>query len=184
MNKYIYEKQKELNKVIKFFNKELTNIRTGRANLSLLNNIFVNSYGVKTNLNSLASLNIQDGQSIIIVPWDKNIIKDIEKAIVEANLGLGVTNEGEQIRVTVPKMNEENRKEIVKKVNDKMEGSRISFRQIRDEIKNDIENSAKEKDIDEDSKFKFIQELDEEIKKKNNELKKLRDKKEQEIMSI
>lgn len=184
MNKFIEFKQEEFNKTIDFFQKEISLLRTGRANPGILEGILVEAYGTKTPINGLASINVLDGQSITISPWDKNVSKDIEKALVAADLGLGINNEGDRIRITVPKMTEENRRELVKKLNEKMETARISVRRIREEIKDDIEQAEENKEISEDDKFRFIKELDEETNKTNNNLKEIRDKKEKEIMTI
>ncbi len=184
MNQYIELKQEEFQKAIDFFKKDIASLRTGRANPAMLDGIQVEVYGAKTPLNGVASINVADAKSMIVAPWDKNVIKDIEKAIVEAELGVGVINEGDKIRLSVPQMTEENRKDLVKKLNEKQEEARIKIRQTRDEIKEDIEKSEKNKEISEDDKFKFIKELDEETKSNNDELKNIRDKKEQEIMTI
>ncbi|OGF28066.1 ribosome recycling factor [Candidatus Falkowbacteria bacterium RIFOXYB2_FULL_34_18] len=184
MNQYIEAKKGEFEKTIEFFKKEIGSLRTGRANPNIFDAVVVSAYGVRTPLNGVAAINVADGQSITIAPWDKNIIKEIEKAIIEADLGVSVVNEGGQIRVTVPRMTEENRKDLVKKLNEKYEQARISFRQIRDEIKTKIEQEEKEKAVTEDEKFKYIKELDEEITKRNNEIKEIREKKEAEIMTI
>jgi ribosome recycling factor len=184
MNQYIQSKQSEFQKAIDFFKKDIANLRTGRANPALLENVPVEAYGAKTPLNGLASITVTDARSMVVAPWDKNLLKDVEKAIVEAGLGMGVVNEGDKIRVTVPQMTEENRKDLVKKLNEKMETARIALRQVRDEIKADIEEAEKNKEISEDDKFRFIHELDEEVRKLNDELKEVRDKKEGEIMTI
>ncbi|MFH1661609.1 MAG: ribosome recycling factor [Candidatus Falkowbacteria bacterium] len=182
MNTYI--KQEEFSKVIDFFKKDITSLRTGRANPSMLDSVQVEVYGTKSPLNSLATINVPEARSIIISPWDKNVLKDIEKAVIAADLGVSAVNEGDKIRLTVPQLTEENRRDLVKKLNEKHEASRISIRQVRDEIKNDIEEAEKNKEIAEDDKFKFIKELDEEVGKQNNLLKEIRDKKEEEIMKI
>jgi len=184
MNQYIQSKQEEFNKAIDFFKKEITNLRTSRANPSMLESVQVEVYGAKTPLNGLASITVPEARSIVVTPWDKNIIKDIEKSIVSADLGISVVNEGEKLRLTVPQLTEENRRELVKKLNEKVEAARVAIRQVRDEIKNDIEQAEKNKEINEDDKFRFIKELDEEVRKKNDELKEIRDKKEEEIMTI
>lgn len=184
MNQYIELKQEEFQKAIDFFKKDIASLRTGRANPGMLDGIQVEAYGTKTPLNGVASINVADAKSIVIAPWDKNVIKDIEKAIVEAELGVGVINEGDKIRLSIPQMTEENRKDLVKRLNEKMESVRISIRQTRDEIKEDIEKAEKNKDIDEDNKFRFINELNEEVKNKNDEVKEIKDKKEEEIMTI
>ncbi|MCK5416077.1 ribosome recycling factor [Candidatus Parcubacteria bacterium] len=184
MNDYIDIKQDNFVRIIEFFEKEIISLRTGRANAAVLDDVLVDSYGAKTQINTLASISVPDGISMLITPWDKNILKDIEKAIVDAKLGLGVVNEGEQLRLTVPKMTEENRKDLVKKLNDMMEETRIKFRKIRDDIKSLIEKDEKDGEITKDDKFDFIKELDEFIKIKNEEIKEIRDKKEKDIMTI
>lgn len=184
MNQYILEKKDEFAKVIEHFKKEISSLRTGRANPNMLDGVMVDAYGAKTPLNGVATINVPDAQSITVAPWDKSIIKDIEKAIVNANLGVGVVNEGAQIRITVPKMTEENRIALVKKLNEKMEEGRIKNRKIRDEIKESIEEAFNKKEVTEDDKFKFIKELDEEVGGKNDELKGIRDNKEKDIMTI
>ncbi len=184
MNKYINDKQEEFNKAIDFFKKEISNIRTGRANPAMLDSVLVEAYGAKTPLNGLASITVPEARNIIVAPWDKNVIKDIEKAIVSAELGVSVVNEGDKLRLTVPQLTEENRRDLVKKLNEKMEAARVTVRQVREEIKSDIENAYDSKEIAEDDKFRFIKELDDEAREKNDELKKIRDGKEKEVMTI
>jgi len=184
MNQYLQAKQSEFIKTIEFFKKEIATLRTGRANPLVLDGIAAEAYGVKTPLNSLASITVADGRSIVIAPWDKSTLKEIEKAIVEADLGFGVVNEGGQLRLTVPPMTEENRKDLVKKLNEKMEEARIAIRQTRDEVKKAIEEAEDNKQMNEDDKFRFIKELDEEVTKRNEEIKGLHDKKEAEIMTV
>ena len=184
MNQYIESKQGEFLKAIEFFKKEIASIRTGRANPNILDGVQVDAYGVKTPVNGVASISVPDGHSIIVAPWDKNVIKETEKAIVDADLGVGVVNEGDKIRLTIPKMTEENRKELVSKLNEKHEIVRVSIRQAREEIKSTIEQAEKNKEITEDDKFRFLKELDEDVAKHNNELKEIRDKKEKDLMTI
>lgn len=184
MNKFIQTKQSALISVIDFFKKDIANLRTGRANPAILDGILVESYGTKTPLNGLASISVPEARSIVIMPWDRNIMKEIEKAVVAANLGVSVINEGDKIRLTLPILTEENRRELVKKLNEKVEASRISLRQVRDEIKEAIELAFKNKEMSEDDKFRSFKELDEEINTRNDELKKIRDRKEEEIMTI
>lgn len=184
MNKYVLNKQEEFNAVLDFFKKDIANLRTGRANPSILEGVQAEAYGIRNPLNAVANIAVGDGASLLISPWDKGIIKSIEKAIVEANLGLGVVNEGDKIRLTVPQMTEENRKELVKKLNEKQEHARVNIRKVREEAKALIEGAEDDKEISEDDKFRFIKELDEEVGKLNDEIKALREKKEQEIMTI
>lgn len=184
MNQYIQAKQGEFTKVIDFFKKEIAVLRTGRANPSILDGVAVEAYGVLTPLNGLASITVSDARSMVVAPWDKGVIKDIEKAILAADFGFGVVNEGDKIRLSVPLMTEENRRNLVKKLNEKTEEARIAIRQVRDSVKEAIEKAEKNKEISEDDKFRFLKELDEEIRKKNEELEAIRKKKEEEIMTI
>ena len=184
MNNYIQEKESDFNKAIDFFKKEITGIRTGRSNPNMLDGIQVEAYGARTPLQGVANISVPDAQSLVITPWDKNVSKDIEKALTAAELNVGVTNEGDKIRITIPKMTEENRRELVKKLNEKQEAARVAVRQVREEAKSAIEQAEKNKQITEDDKFRFIRELDEAVGKRNEEIKKLRDKKEEEIMTI
>jgi len=184
MNKFITQKKEDLDKVLNHFQQEIGALRTGRANPSMLDNVLIEAYGARSTVQSLASISLADSQSLVIAPWDKSVLKDIEKGIVEAGLGVGVVSDGEKVRVTIPKMTEENRKDLVKKLNERQEQARISIRQIRDEIKTNIEKAEKEKEIPEDDKFSFVKELDEEIRKQNDGLKEMRDKKEKDIMTI
>lgn len=184
MNKYIQAKQKDFSKTIEFFKKDIAGLRTGRANPGVFDGILVEAYGAKTLLVSLASISVPEARSILVTPWDKTIAKDIEKAIVAANLGINPVNEGDKIRLVVPQLTEENRKELLKKLNEKMEAARISLRQTRDEIKESIDQAFRNKEVSEDDKFRFFKELDEAVAGQNDELKKIKDKKEEEIMTI
>jgi ribosome recycling factor len=184
MNRYIQDKNEDFIKAVDFFKKEIGHLRTGRANPNMLEGVQAEAYGTRTPLNGLANINVSDGHSITVTPWDRSVLKDIEKAIVEADLGVGVVNEGDKVRITIPVMTEENRRDLVKKLNEKMEECRISFRQVRDEIKTEIEKAEKNKEISEDDRFRFIKELDEVVAKNNDSIKEIREKKEGEIMTI
>ncbi len=184
MNQYLETKQQDFTNALDFFKKEITTLRTGRINPSILDDVQVEAYEVINPLNTVANINVTDNSSILVVPWDKNLLKSIEKAITEANLGLGVTNEGDKLRLNMPPLTEENRKELVRKLNEKMEKTRIKLRQVRDSIKSVIEKAHEDKEITEDDKFLYIKELDEFSADKNKELKELRDNKEKAIMEI
>lgn len=184
MNQYLNKKQGDFINALDFFKKEIATLRTGRANLAVLDQIQVEAYGVFNPLNTVANITISDARNILVSAWDKGVLKNIEKAIVDAGLGLGVVNEGDKIRLTVPPLTEENRKDLVKKLNEKMEKTRIILRQTREAVKHLIEGAFGEKLIGEDEKFRFMKELDEFSAKKNDELKDIRDKKEKDIMEI
>lgn len=184
MNTYVENKKTDFAGVLDFFKRDIATLRTGRANPASLENVQVEAYGVLNPLNAVGNITVADARCMIIAPWDKAVSKAIEKAIVEADLGFGIVNEGDKIRLTVPALNEENRRELVKKLNERMEKARISIRAVREDLKAEIEKAEEEKEISEDEKFRFIKEMDEFSAKQNDELKEIRDHKEAEIMTI
>lgn len=184
MNQYLEANKEDFAKVVDHFHKEINTLRVGRANPEILDSVMVEAYGVKNKVSGLASVSVTDARSMAVQPWDKSVLKDIEKGIVEADLGLSVVNDGEKIRLTMPIMTEENRKGLVKKLNEMMEEARTSVRKVREEVKQAIEAAEKAKEISEDDKFRFIKELEEAVQAKNEEIKVLRDKKEVDIMTI
>ena len=184
MNIYIQAKQEEFVRVLEHFKKAIASIRTGRANPNILDSVSVMAYNTRNPLNTLANISVADGNSIVVAPWDKTLLKDIEKGITEADLGLALINEGDKLRLKAAALTEENRKELVKKLNEKMEKARIDLRQVREVIKSAIEKAFVDKDIAEDDKFRFIKDLDEEINQQNEALKTVREAKEKEIMTV
>ncbi len=184
MSNFVSDNQEKFLNVIEFFKSDIASLRTGRANPVMLDGVKVEAYGVMNSLNGVANITVADSRSFIITPWDKSVTKAVEKGIVEANLGLGVVNDGDKIRLSIPPLTEENRKELVKRLNERMEKARISLRQVREDVKTEIEMSFDAKEITEDEKFRNEKELDEFIAKKNEDLKELRDKKEKDIMEI
>lgn len=184
MNQYLEEKQGDFASALDYFKKDINSLRTGQANPNVLDAVQVEAYGVLNPVNAVGNISVADNSSITIAPWDKGVIKAIEKAIIAADLGLGVVNEGDKIRLTVPPLTEENRRDLVKRLNEKMEKTRIILRTVRDDIKDLIETAFTEKEISEDDKFRFMKELDEFSAKKNEELKNIRDQKEKSIMEI
>lgn len=184
MNNYVKDNEEKFDQVLGFFKSDIASLRTGRANPGVLDKIQIEAYGVLNPINAVANITVADAHSITLSPWDKGVSKDIEKAVIEADLGFAVVNEGDKIRLKVPQLTEETRRETVKKLNDKMEKVRISLRQVREELKSEIEGFEAAKDISEDDRFRLIKELDEMIGAKNDELKSMRDKKEADIMEI
>jgi len=174
----------EFEKSLEFFKKELNSIRTGRANPEMVENINVIAYSVKTPLNQLASITVPEARTVLIQPWDKNITKDIEKAIIEADIGIMPTVDGSNIRLTIPAMTEESRQEYVKSINEKAEKARVSMRQVRDKIKEEIIKEEKDKEITEDDKYDLIKDLDELIREYNDKVKDSATNKEKEVTTI
>lgn len=184
MNPYLVTKKEEFHHALEYFKKDIGSLRTGRANTAILEGVMVEVYGAQTPLVGVANISVADARSIIVSPWDRNVIKDVEKFIMEAGLGLGVVNEGDKIRLTVPAMTEENRKDLVKRLNEKTEQAKVSVRQVREVVKQSIDKAEKDKAITEDDKFRFMEELEAEVKRINEDLKTTRDKKEKDIMTI
>jgi ribosome recycling factor len=184
MHNYLLEKQAEFTNVLDFFKRDIANLRTGRANPSILDGVQIEAYGVMNPVNAVANVSLADSHSITLTPWDRSVIKDIEKALIEADLGLGVVNEGDKVRLSVPAMTEETRRDTVKKLNEKMEKARISLRQKREELRDEVDKAEENKEMSEDDKFRIMKDLDELVSKKNEELKEIRDLKEKDIMEI
>lgn len=184
MNIYLQNKQEDFIKLVDHFKSDISSLRTGRASSAVFDNVYVDAYGTKTQLSGLASISVADSRCMLIAPWDKSIAKSIEKALIEADLGLSIVNEGDKIRATVPMMTEENRRELVKHLNEKTEKAKVALRQLREEIKSEIEAAASAKEFGEDEKFRYIKEMEEEVAKRNEEIKIIRDKKEKDVMTI
>lgn len=174
----------EFDKPIEHFKAELSAFRTGRVNPALIENIGIVAYGSTTPLKQLGTISVSDARSMLIEPWDKSILGDIEKAIQAANVGLGVANEGQHIRVNVPLMTEENRRDIVKLLRDKMEQTRVSVRGLRDKVKESITSAEEAGNVSEDEKFRLQKQLDELTSATNDKIKALADAKETEIMTV
>ena len=176
--------QPDFDKSLAVLADDLATLRVGRANPLIIENMNVEAYGVMTPLKQLASISAPESRTLLIMPWDKSIIKDIENGIIKANIGLSPVNEGSQIRLTVPALTEESRKELVKSVGEKMERTRIAIRQIRDKVKDDIIKKEKSGSLTEDDKYDLQKKVDEMVKGYNDQIKDLGDKKEKEIMTI
>ena len=146
------------------FEKELNTLRTSRANPSMLDNIYVDAYGAKTPLNQLGNISVQDASTITIQIWDSSLIKQIENSITESNLGINPQTDGQIIRLPIPKLSEERRKEIIKIASEFAENSKVTVRNIRRDL---IENSKNEKKNDNLS--------EDELKRKINEIQKITD---------
>lgn len=179
----IDEHKEKFDKVIDHLKTDMSSIRTGRATPALVENIKVVAYegGETMPVEQLASISVPEARQLLIEPWDKSIIKAIEKAINESDMGLSVANEGGSLRLTIPLMTDEMRQKIMKLLNEKLEVARISMRGVRDKVKDEINKQEKDKEISEDEKYNLIDDLDELVKKYNNNVKELGEKKETEI---
>jgi ribosome recycling factor len=131
---YLEEAKDLMNKALAHVGNELTKIRAGKANPSMLDGIMVSYYGANSPLNQVASMTTPDARTIFIKPWEKNLIHEIERAIMNANLGLNPQNDGQQVIINIPMLTEERRKQLVKQVGGECEHGRVSVRNIRKEI--------------------------------------------------
>lgn len=180
-NKKASEKMKL---VIESLKRDYASLRTGRASLALLEPITVEYYGTKTPLNQLASLSIPDPRQIAIQPWDQRMIAEIEKAILKSDLGLTPSNDGKIIRITIPQLTEERRKEFVKVAKKRLEEAKVAIRNIRRDINEEIKKEEKEKKLSEDDTKKYlddIQKLTDSFIEKAEEIER---HKEKEIMEV
>jgi len=174
----------EFEKTIAFLEEELHGLRTGRAQSGLVERIPVEAYGNAMELRGVASITIPDAKTIQIEPWDKSLTREIEKALIAADLGMTPTTAGTVIRLTVPVMTEESRKRFVKTVHEKAEEGRIAVRNIRERIRESIAEAEKAKTVSEDEKFRLNEELEKRVKQWNDRIAELANEKEEEIMTI
>lgn len=180
----IDDNKNKLEKVIQHFKEDLSSFRTGRATPALVENIMVSAYGAQMPILQLASINVQDARTLIIQPWDKGVVKDIEKAIFTANLGVSPVSDGTAIRLSFSPITQEDKEKIIKTLREHMEKARIALRQEREKIKEEVLNQEKAKAITEDDRFKLLEKLDLEIGKFNDEIKTTGEKKEEEIRKV
>jgi len=173
-----------MNKSIDAFKVELSKIRTGRAHVSLLNHITVDFYGSEVPIGQAANLSVEDARTLAVTPWDKSMVPVIEKAIMSSDLGLNPSTAGTVIRVPMPPLTEERRKELVKVVRELAENSRIAVRNIRRDANNDLKSLLKDKDISEDEDHKGLDMVQQVTNQSTDEIEALLQTKEKELMEI
>jgi ribosome recycling factor len=181
---YIELHRQDFEKAIEFLRGELSSIRTGRANPQLVEGIQVEAYETRQPLVGLASITIPDSHTIQIEPWDKSIVKNIEKGILEADIGFNPVVAGTVIRVPLPPLTEEGRLKMVKILREKLEEARIQVRQVRDDARGEIKAAEESGDISEDEKYRSLEELDKVAAQFNDKIKNLGEEKEVEIMKV
>ena len=146
--------QERMQKSVAALGSQLSKIRTGRAHPAILDGIMVSYYGTNTPLTQLASVNVEEGRSLLISPWEKALIGDIEKAILKSDLGLNPANNGDTIRVPMPVLTEETRKEFTKQAKHEAENARVAIRNIRRDANSNFKELGKEKEIGEDEQHR------------------------------
>ncbi|MCL7487946.1 MAG: ribosome recycling factor [Desulfobulbaceae bacterium] len=164
--------------------RELVKIRTGRASLSLLDGISVDAYGSRMPLNQIGTLTIPENRMIAIQPWDPQMLAVIEKAILSSDLGLTPSNDGKIIRLTIPQLTEERRKDLVKQVKKISEEFRVAVRNVRREANDTLKNMKKDKEISEDDMFRLQDEAQKETDAFIKQIDEIAAGKEKEIMEV
>jgi ribosome recycling factor len=173
-----------MEKAVEDFRRELAGIRTGRANIALLDHVRVDYHGSQLPINQLGTVTVPDAMMLIISPWDPGAVPLIDKAIRTSDLGLNPTNDGKIIRLPIPPLTEERRKDLVKHLHKVLENHRTALRNVRRDLKEAIENLEREKKVSEDDRKRSVEELD---KITHSETKKIEDlcaAKEKEIMEL
>ena len=180
----IRESEDRMNKSLHAFDTELVKIRTGRASTSLVEHIIVDYYGTMTPINQLATLSTPEARTILIQPWDINAISGIEKAIMKSELGTNPANDGKVIRISIPVLTEERRKDLVKHISKLAEEYRVSIRQIRKDMNSKLKDSEKEKHIPEDAAKKHLNKIQELTDKYIQKINERLEKKEKEVLEV
>lgn len=178
------EMEKKMKTSSEHFRKELSKLRTGRANLSLFEDIKVDYYGTQTPVNQVATLGVPDPTLITIQPWDPSFLESIEKAIRGADLGLNPINDGKQLKVPIPPLDEERRKDLAKHIRNLQEEEKTALRIMRREAKEEIEELEKNKDITEDDKFWGYDKLQEITDQYTKKIEEMAGTKEKEILEL
>ena len=179
-NDYIGLAKEKMDRAIVALEEKFTGVRAGRANPSMLDDVVVDYYGNPTPLKQVATIFVPEARQLNVKPFDKTMLGEIEKAIYEANLGLAPNNNGESVFITIPPLTEERRKELVKQIKEYTEEGRISVRNIRKEIIDDI----KEDDFSEDEERNIIDKLQEVVNDYNKKIEELTKEKEKDLMEI
>lgn len=180
----IKETKPKMEAVIEDFKRKLANVRTGRANIGILDGVMVDYYGSPTPLNQVASVNVPEPQLLTVQPWDASQIGAIEKAINQANLGLNPSNDGKIIRLQIPALTEERRREMAKQISDIAEEHRVAVRNVRHHSNDVLKKMLKDKQISEDNERDGLEQVQKLTNTYIGKIDELAKNKEQEIMKV
>jgi ribosome recycling factor len=173
-----------MGKSIEALKNDLSKKRTGRANTSLIEHLPVQAYGSESPLNQVANISVSDARTLTVTPWDKSTVQAVEKAIRESDLGLNPVTAGEVIRVPLPSLTEERRKEMIKLIRNEAENARIAIRNIRRDANNDFKTMQKDKEISEDEQRRAEDAIQKMTDSKITEIDKVLEGKEKDLMEI
>jgi len=183
-NEVVRNTSEKMEKSVEALKLDLTKIRTGRASLSLLDGITVDAYGSAMPINQLATLTIPESRLIVVQPWDPQVLGGIEKAILKSDLGLTPVNDGKLIRINIPQLTEERRKEMVKRVKKIAEEYRVAIRNLRRESNDALKKRKENKEISEDEMFKLQDEVQKVTDKFVKNIDDIAAGKEKEVMEV
>jgi ribosome recycling factor len=184
MHKVIQDAESRMQKSIDAFKQEISRLRTGRAHPSLLDQIRVDYYGNETPISQVANVSVSDARTLVITPWEKKMIPIIEKAIRISNLGLNPATSGDLIRVPLPPLTEERRKELIKILKNEAEGARVGIRNVRRDANNALKESLKKKEMAEDEEKRLTDAVQKLTDKRVAEVDQLLSAKESDLMAI
>ncbi|MDD2554742.1 MAG: ribosome recycling factor [Syntrophaceticus sp.] len=184
MDNALKQTENRMKKSVELLVKDYSTMRAGRATPSLLENVLVDYYGTPTPVNQMATVTVPEPRLLAIQPWDKNMMPQIEKAILKSDLGINPISDGNVIRLTVPTLTEEKRKDLVKVVHKKAEEGRIAIRNLRREINDQIKGVEKKGDISEDMAKRYLNDTQELTDKYTKKIDEVAAAKEKEIMEI
>lgn len=180
----LLQESERMDKAIEALKRDFATVRTGRASVSLLDGVQVDYYGVPSPLNQVANLTVPEPRMILIAPWDKTMIPAIEKAILQSDLGLNPSNDGSIVRLAIPQLTEERRKDLVKIVNKKAEDAKIAIRNIRRDANDAMKKEEKDKVISEDECKAALEDVQKLTDKKVAIIDELREKKERDVLEV
>jgi len=173
-----------MEKAVEDFRRELAGVRTGRANVSLLDHVRVDYHGTQMPINQLGTVTVPDAMMLVISPWDPGAVALIDKAIRGSDLGLNPTNDGKVVRLPIPALTEDRRKDLVKHIHKVLENHRTAMRNVRRDIKEAIEHLEKDKKASEDERKRAIEELDKLTQSETRKIEDLSAAKEKEILEL
>lgn len=176
--------KEKMEKAINSYAERLAEVRAGRANPSILNKVKIDYYGTPTPINQVAGVSVPEARLIVIQPWDASILKEIEKAILAADIGINPNNDGKVIRLAFPELNEERRKEIVKDIKKMAEEAKVAVRAVRRDGIDEAKTKQKNSEITEDELKNAENDIQKLTDKKIEEVDKILENKEKEIMSV
>lgn len=178
------ENQERLEKTVSVLKGEYTLIRAGRANPHILDKVQVDYYGQMTPINQVGNMSVQEGRCLVVTPWDKSMLKAIEKAILVANIGINPTNDGNVIRLVFPELTGERRKELCKQVKKMAEDAKVAVRNIRRDTLDALKKMNKNKEITDDEYANFEKDVEKEVAKAIEAVDKLSVEKEKDVMTV